>query len=119
MSKDATATVYARMLADPVFRSVLSETLLSPWDLTEEEKHLLLEELTAGTTDPYKSRVMNHIRSGVVPLSPVVASALGYAINKANGLPTGMLTTRGFTSGSAGCCGWGHPILPMLQGMLE
>lgn len=119
MSKDATATVYAKMLADPVFRGVLSETQLSQWDLTEEEKRLLLEELTAGTTDPYKSAVMSHIRAGVVPLSPLVASALGYALNKANGLPTGMLTARGFTSGSAGCCGWGHPILPMLRGMLE
>jgi hypothetical protein len=113
MSKDAVASVYTVMLNDEGFKDLIVEdpSRLDSWELTDEERAVLLEEAgaeVAGFTIGM-GPVMSHLGSGP-PLSPGIASGLGFALNKASGLPTGSLKGPGFASG-AGCCPWGHAIV--------
>jgi hypothetical protein len=119
MSKDATATVYARMIGDPEFRGALSANVLSRFELTEDERRVLLEEAASGSSAANfsSSGVMRHLR-GAPALSPRVASDLGAALNKALGLPTASLQEPGFRAPS-NCCPWGHPKIPDPLGMIE
>ncbi|HVN50537.1 MAG TPA: hypothetical protein VMT43_03845 [Acidimicrobiales bacterium] len=115
MSKDAVASAYTVMLNDKGFRELVHEdpSTLDPWELTDDEKDVLLEEAGAEVSGFAIGfgPVMTHLSSGP-PLSAPVASSLGFALNRAAGLPTGSLRGPGFASG-AGCCPWGHAIVGM------
>ena len=115
MSKDALAGVYANILNDEGFRDVVAEnpSVLDTWDLTSEEKRILLEDAASDVAGFAigTGGVMDYLGSGPL-LSPGVASGLGAALNHASGLPTGALKGPGFASG-AGCCPWGHAVIPM------
>jgi hypothetical protein len=117
MSKDALAGVYAQMLTDESFRSTVAEKpeVLATWDLTSEEKDLLVEDATTEVAafSIGSGGVMGYLGSGPT-LSPGVASGLGSALNVASGLPTGSLKGPGFASG-AGCCPWGHSVVSLGQ----
>ena len=115
MSKDAVASVYTVILNDDGFRELVAEdpSVLDPWELTDEERAVVLDEAMAEVSgfSIGMGPVMGHLSSGP-PLSPGIASGLGFALNKASGLPTGSLKGPGFASG-AGCCPWGHAIVGM------
>ena len=117
MSKDAVAIAYTAMLNDDGLRDLIAEnpSVLDPYGLTDEEKVVLVEE--AGTEVSGFAigfgPVMSHLSSGP-PMSPPVASSLGFALNKSSGLPTGSLRGPGFAAG-AGCCPWGSGIVGMGQ----
>lgn len=115
MSKDALAGVYSNMLTDDGFRErVASEPgVLDTWDLTGDEKALLIEDASIDVAGFAigAGGVMGYLGSGPL-LSPAVASGLGTALNQASGLPTGSLKGPGFASG-AGCCPWGHSVVAM------
>ncbi len=114
MSKDALAGVYADMLTDDGLKSKIAAEprVLDTWDLTAEEKRLLVEEASAEVTGFAigGGPVMGYLGAGPL-LSPGNAMNLGRALNSAAGLPTGALNGPGFASG-AGCCPWGHPTVP-------
>jgi hypothetical protein len=120
MSKDATATIYAKMLTDSSFRGTVCESVLNDWDLTQGEREILLEE--AASTELQNvlsnSKVMRHLRHGV-SLSPDVASALGAALNNARGLPRKAVKDPGHTSGATDCCPWNKPPVPWDGGISE
>ena len=117
MSKDAIAGIYTQLLVDDDYRESLSANpgLLDDYDLTDEEKGVLREEvgaevegfaIGAGPVMSYMSA-----RRGP-PLSPSIASGLGAALNAAAGLPVGALNGPGFVS-NTGCCPWGgHGAVP-------
>jgi hypothetical protein len=110
MSKDAVASVYTVMLNDDGFKGLVADDpgVLDPWELTGDEKAVLIEEATAEVSGFSMGfgPAMHHLSSGP-PMSPGVASGLGFALNKAGGLPTGSLQGPGLAS-NAGCCPWGH-----------
>lgn len=116
MSKDAMAGVYAQMLDDEGYKdSVAADPgVLNDWDLTQEEKDVLLEEARAEVagfaigSGPVMSRLSS---IGGAPLSPPVASSLGSALNRSAGLPVGALDGPGFLSNAA-CCPWNSPSMP-------
>ena len=111
MSRDAIASVYTIMLNDERFREVVVEEpdVLDEWDLSDQERALLLEE--AGTEVSGfaigSGPVMGYLGSkgNGPPLSQPVGSALGIALNKASGLPVRSLSGLGFAM-DAGCCPW-------------
>jgi hypothetical protein len=115
MSKDALAGVYAYMLTHDLYRETVAHNpeALHDWDLTDEEKKVLMSE--ARTKNPDRAigsgPVLEHLstRRGP-PLSPTVASSLGIAMNQAAGLPLGALNGPGFLA-NAGCCPWGKPFI--------
>jgi hypothetical protein len=117
MSKDAVASAYTAMLNDEGFRTLVVEdpARLDGWDLTDDERAVLVEEANAevgGFSFSWGAGpAMNHLSSGP-PLSPNIASGLGLALNNAAGLPTGSLKGPGFAS-DLGCCPWGHAFVGM------
>ena len=120
MSKDGLASAYTVMLNDDGFRDLIAEdpSRLEGWELTDEERSVLLEEAGAEVSgfSIGVGPVMGHLSSGP-PMSPNVASGLGFALNKASGLPTGALNGPGFAAHAA-CCPWGHTVLSP-GGMVE
>ena len=120
MSKDAVASAYTVMLNDEGFKEMVAgdASVLDPWELSDEEREVLIEEANAEVAGFALGvgPVMGHLSSGP-PLSAPVASSLGFALNRASGLPTSSLKGPGFASG-AGCCPWGHAIVGM-GGMVE
>ena len=115
MSKDSVASVYTIMLNDEGFKDlvVAEPERLDAWELSDEERAVLLEEANAEVSGFAfgGGAAMGYLSSGP-PLSPGIASGLGFAMNRASGLPTGSLKGPGFASG-AGCCPWGHAIVGM------
>ncbi len=115
MSKDSVATAYTAILNDDGLRELVAEdpSVLDPYELTDEEKAVLVEEATAEVSGFAIGfgPAMTHLGSGP-PLSPPVASSLGFALNRASGLPTGSLKGPGFAAG-AGCCPWGSGFVGM------
>lgn len=113
MSKDALAGVYSSMLDDEDLRAKIAENpaVLDAWDLTEQEKQLLVDEATTEVSGFAigEGGVMGYLGTGPL-LSPGVASTLGVSLNRASGLPTGALRGPGFASG-AGCCPWNHGVV--------
>ena len=120
MSKDATATIYAKMLTDSGFRGTVCESVLSDWDLTQGERAALLEEAASPESQHilFDSKVMRHLRHGA-PLSPQVASVLGAALNDVRGLPLKAVKDPGHTSGATDCCPWNKPPVPWDGGISE
>jgi hypothetical protein len=117
MSRNATATVYARILTEPGFRGSISADLLADCDLTEDERAALLREAHGEIfAHPARSEVMSGLRSGPA-LSPRIASALGAALNLASGLPATSVKDRGHTSGASDCCPWNKPPVPWREGI--
>jgi hypothetical protein len=119
MSRDALAGVYTQMLSDALYRKQVAGNpdVLSTWDLTAEEKQVLLEEArhTTAGSEIESGPVMIYLVSKRGPmLSPPIASNLGIAINKAVGLPPGALTGPGFLSNAA-CCPWGHAVIGKIR----
>lgn len=114
MSKDALAGVYTAMLEEEGFQDQIAENpaLLDNWDLTEEEKAVLIEEAQSDVAGFAigAGPVMGYLGRGGPPLSPTVASQLGRAINRSAGLPVGALDGPGFLSNAA-CCPWGHGVV--------
>ena len=113
MSKDAVASAYTVMLNDEGFKELVVEdpTVLDPWELDDGEKAVLVEE-AATEVSGYSigmGPVMGHLSSGP-PLSAGIASSLGFALNRAGGLPTGSLKGPGLVSDAA-CCPWGHAFV--------
>ncbi len=113
MSKDALAGVYTNMLNNEEFRDKVAQDpgTLDTWDLTDEEKRLLVEDATTDVAGFAlgSGGVMGALGSGPL-LSPAVASGLGAALNQASGLPTTALAGPGFASG-AGCCPWNKSVV--------
>jgi len=108
MSKEAVASVYTIMLNDDGYRELVAENpaVLDEWDLTDDERQLLLEEASTEVSgfSIGSGPIMGYLSRGPL-LSQPVASSLGIALNRAAGLPTGALTGPGFAA-SAGCCPW-------------
>jgi hypothetical protein len=119
MSKDAVASVYTVMLNDDGFKDLLvaDPSQLDSWELSDEERAVLMEEASAEVSGFAMGfgPVMGHLGSGP-PMSPGVASGLGFALNKAGGLPTTSLTGPGLASNAA-CCPWGHGFVG--QGQMQ
>lgn len=108
MSHDAIASVYTIMLNDRDFSELVAEdsTVLDNWELTDEEKRLLIEDAQSEVqTFSTGGGVMGYIVSNT-PLSGPVGSGLGIALNKAQGLPTKNLAGPGLRACSSGCCPW-------------
>ena len=120
MSREATASVYTMMLNDEGYKDLVAEepSTLDEWDLTDEERQLLLDEAGAEVSG-FRiggGPLMAHIRFGP-PLSQPVASSFGLALNAAAGLPAGAPQGPGFAAD--GCCPWGHPPGADIGGMVE
>jgi hypothetical protein len=120
MSRDALAGVYTQMLSDVSYRHLVANNheVLNNWDLTQEEKAVLIEEAKhSHVKSPIESGpVLKYLVSKRGPmLSPLVASGLGIAINQAVGLPHSSLSGPGFLSNAA-CCPWGHAIIGKISG---
>jgi hypothetical protein len=119
MSRDAIAGVYTEMLSDPSYRKQVAQNpeVLDAWDLTSEEKKVLVDEAKQGRVgSPIESGpVLTHLATKRGPmLSPPVASSLGIAINRAVGLPHSALSGPGFLSNAA-CCPWGHAVIGKIR----
>lgn len=121
MTKEAIADVYTKMLDEEGFRDTVAADpkVLDTWDLTPEEKQVAIEEATTEVQGFAigGGAVMGYLSgpSGP-PLSGNAASALGGALNRSAGLPSASLSGPGFAA-TAGCCPWGHGIVPTLGGM--
>jgi hypothetical protein len=113
MSKDGLASAYTVLLNDDGFRDLVTEdpSVLDPWELDDDEKAVLIEEASTEVAgfSIGQGPVMGRLGRGPL-LSPGVASGLGFALNKASGLPTGSLKGPGIAS-NAGCCPWGHAFV--------
>jgi hypothetical protein len=120
MSRDALAGVYTQMLSDASYRGIVAHDpeVLNSWDLTQEEKSVLVAEAKVKVVPGSlieSGPVMSHLVSKRGPmLSPPVASGLGVALNQAAGLPLGALNGPGFLSNAA-CCPWGKPVIGKIQ----
>jgi len=113
MSKDAFAGVYTNMLDDEDFRNRVAgdPSTLDVWDLTDEEKTVLVEDANTDVAgfSIGAGGAMGYLQGGPM-LSPGISSGLGAALNKAAGLPTGALRGPGFLADSA-CCPWNKSII--------
>jgi hypothetical protein len=119
MSRDAAATIYARVLTDSGFRDAISPELLAAYDLTANESAILLREARyQDVVHSAKGEMISYLRTGP-GLSPRVASALGAAVNEARGLPTNGIREKGHTSGASDCCPWNKPPVPWREGISE
>jgi len=119
VSKDAVGAIYTKMLDDERYRSLVAEdpSVLDAWELSDEERAVLVDEATTEVSGFAfgNSPAMRFIQHGP-PMSPGIASSLGFSLNNAAGLPTGSLKGPGFASD--GCCPWGHPPPPPTGGMV-
>jgi hypothetical protein len=120
MSREATASVYTMMLNDEGYKDLVADdpSVLDEWDLTDEERQLLLDEAGAEVSGFAigAGALMHHIRFGP-PLPQPVASSFGIALNRAAGLPAGALQGPGFAAD--GCCPWNKPPSAPSGGMVE
>jgi hypothetical protein len=108
------------MLNDEGYKDLVAEdpSILDQWELTDEERQLLLDEAGAEVSGFMigGGSLMGHIRFGP-PLAQPVASSLGIALNRAAGLPAGAMQGPGFAAD--GCCPWNKPPSPSMGGMVE
>jgi len=115
MSREAVATAYTAMLNDDEFRDLVAQNpeVLEPWDLTDQEKSVLVEEAGTEVTGFAigSGAVMGHLAGASgPPLMPATSMSLGMALNRASGLPIGSLQGPAFAS-DGGCCPWNKSII--------